>query len=129
NTNPAIFEREKGENSQDLPLYTYVPGLTPHPASVPHSTRSPGELLEQGRRLFDRGFYWEAHEAWEEAWIAAGRAGPKADFLKALIKLAACGVKCLEQNRRGAVRHATRAIDLLQAVSPCIRDRLPESSL
>lgn len=66
--------------------------------------------------MFQHGYYWEAHEAWETAWIAAGRRGPLADYLKALIKLAACGVKCLAGNRPGAIRHARRAQELLQGL-------------
>lgn len=43
----------------------------------------------RGIDLFNHGFYWESHEAWEAVWISAGRRGSVADFLKALIKVAA----------------------------------------
>src|SRR5207247_604714 len=46
--------------------------------------------------LFNAGYFWEAHEQWEALWHAAGRKGATADFLKALIHLAAAGVKHLE---------------------------------
>jgi hypothetical protein len=64
--------------------------------------------------LFNHGFYWEAHEAWEMAWQAARRTQQEQDtrLLKALIKLAACGVKCLQHNTVGARRHALRARQL-----------------
>ena len=110
---------------QDLPKYTYVPGISPHPVSDlrghaygvprPVSTGS----LQPGIALFNHGFYWESHEAWEAEWLALGRTGPRADFVKGLIKLAACGVKCLEQNAAGARRHAQRAMELLQRSSVC----------
>ncbi|HWL11042.1 MAG TPA: DUF309 domain-containing protein [Planctomicrobium sp.] len=101
-----------GEKSQNLPFYTYVPGVTPHPQSVHQETVPFAQALERGRILFNHGFYWEAHEAWEQGWITAGRTGEIADLIKAFIKLAACGVKCLEQNESGAIRHATRAVQL-----------------
>lgn len=63
--------------------------------------------------LFNHGFYWEAHEAWEGLWHAFGRSGPKADFVKGLIKLSAAGVKAREGNATGVTRHARRAAELL----------------
>ena len=62
-----------------------------------------------GIDLFNAEFYWEAHEAWEFAWNALGRTGPEADFLKALIKLAAAGVKDREGAPAGVKTHSTRA--------------------
>jgi hypothetical protein len=109
-----------GDIPQILPLYTYVPGLTPHPVSHPcgHARgevrRPSADPLQAGRALFNAGYYWEAHEVWEEGWKQLGRSGPAADFLKGFIKLAACGVKCLEGNERGARRHAKRAAQLFQ---------------
>lgn len=66
-----------------------------------------------GVDLFNFGFYWEAHEAWEGVWNAFGRTGSRAGFVKGLIKLAAAGVKALEGNARGVERHRNRAIELL----------------
>ncbi len=45
-----------------------------------------------GIDLFNHGFYWEAHEAWEGLWVACGRRGPTATYLQAL-NLAAAGFK------------------------------------
>src|SRR5262245_7323871 len=94
---------------EPLPAYSYVPGLFPHPISDPagHShgqRRHPAAPLDpqhwrQSRDfliaidLFNHGYYWEAHEAWEGLWLAAGRTGIVADFLKGLIQLTAAGVK------------------------------------
>lgn len=121
-----------GDQVQKLPLYTYVPGLTPHPVGEEISMLQGGgnltDLIQHGRRLFNHGFYWEAHEAWESAWIEVGRKGEVADTIKAFIKLAACGVKCLEQNERGAVRHATRAGQLFRGVTT-MNDVLPTEAL
>jgi len=115
---------------QRLPPYSYVPGRFPHPVSDPqgHSFGGdplPAELLKPNRwqtcraylygvDLFNLGYYWEAHEAWEGLWHACGRTGPSGWFLKGLIKLAAAGVKAREENTRGMQRHARRAAELFQ---------------
>jgi uncharacterized protein len=117
-----------------LPPYTHVPGRTPHPVSDPHGHsfghapprpaapdpddwRGCADYL-RGLDLFNRGFYWEAHEAWEALWHVCGRRGRTADFLKGLIKLAAAGVKVREGRPRGVVGHARAAADLFRRVGP-----------
>jgi uncharacterized protein len=113
-----------------LPAYPFVPGQSPHPYSDPQGHRycpplpaaaplhdrrdSPHYLL--GIDLFNQGFYWEAHEMWERLWHACGRRGPTADFLKALIKLAAAGVKHREGKPQGVHSHAERVGSLLRAL-------------
>lgn len=62
--------------------------------------------------MFNHGYYWEAHEAWEAVWHAAGRKGLVADYLKGLIKLAAAGVKIRERVSVGVARHALVAQSL-----------------
>ena len=115
-----------------LPAYAFVPGRNPHPITDPlgHSFGKPHvvpEPLDPERPnascefltaidLFNAGFYWEAHEAWESLWIAAGRSGIVADFLKGLIKLAAAGVKAREGQPVGVVRHSRRAVELFESV-------------
>ncbi len=114
-----------------LPPYGYVPGLTPHPVSDPagHSFgRREGaaafdperwwecEEYLYGFDLFNGGYYWEAHEAWEACWHAVGRTGVVADVLKGLIRLAACGVKAREGRRDGVVSHAAAAARLFRGV-------------
>ncbi len=111
-----------------LPAYTHIPGITPHPLGDPrgHSfgqlhpacptpdwqSLPDNRLFQHGRRLFNAGYYWEAHEAWEGVWIAAGRTGLVADYVKGLIKLAAAGVKVREGSAVGAQRHLARAEEL-----------------
>jgi len=51
-----------------------------------------GDFLH-GIDLWNRRFFWEAHEAWEEPWRAAGRDTPVGRVLQGLILLAACAVK------------------------------------
>jgi predicted metal-dependent hydrolase len=43
--------------------------------------------LRRGAALFDRGLFWEAHEAWEEAWLEED--GDVRLFLQGLIQVAA----------------------------------------
>ncbi|WP_417851352.1 DUF309 domain-containing protein [Thalassoglobus sp.] len=107
-----------------LPPYTHIPGKTPHPFSDPqghsygqHDQKEIDEksMFEHALFLFENGYFWEAHEAWEQVWISLERRGPEADLIKGFIKLAACGVKCLEENRVGAERHLKRALELLSS--------------
>ena len=124
----------------DLPLppYTYVPGKTSHPRrdASGHSHGLPEPMVDSfdpfawrecqtylfGIDLYDAGFYWEAHEQWEAVWLSVGRVGSTADFLKALIKLAAAGVKQLEGRRMGVNRHLERAVELLLIAAEGIRE-------
>jgi hypothetical protein len=115
-----------------FPPYTYVPGRSPHPVSDPaghmhgHEPPAPppldpahwrdSETYLYGVDLFNHGYYWESHEEWESLWHAAGRRGVVADFLKGLIKLAAAGVKSLEEKPTGVTRHTDRAMELLSGV-------------
>jgi hypothetical protein len=55
--------------------------------------------------LFNSGFYWEAHEAWECFWNAFGRTTPEAQFVQGLIHLAAACVKVREGKPAGVSRH------------------------
>jgi hypothetical protein len=81
----------------------------------PDRWRESAEYAE-GIALFNAGYYWEAHEVWERLWNAEGRRGAVAELLKALIKLAAAGVKAREGRVGGVVTHLTRAASGLRAV-------------
>jgi hypothetical protein len=115
--------------SDPLPPYSYVPGGPwPHPNSSPqgHSFGSTASRVAtasevsgatsprflRGVSLFNAGYYWEAHEVWEGLWHACGRHGVMADVVKALIKLAAAGVKVREGHEHGVRVHARRASEL-----------------
>jgi hypothetical protein len=130
--NPGAKPDDPPRLVPDLPLppYAHVPGRTPHPVSDPagHSYGIKPSLPEPpdperweacrpylyGLDLFNHGYYWEAHEVWEGLWHACGRKGRTADFLKALIKLAAAGVKVREDRPRGVRTHARRAAEIFQ---------------
>ena len=63
--------------------------------------------------LFNEGFSWEAHEAWEQFWHALGRTTPEARFVQGLIHLAAAAVKIREGKPAGVTKHTQRARELL----------------
>ena len=119
------------DRDRPFPPYAFVPGGPwPHPTSHPegHSrgrTHVPVPPIEgdewpdspsyrEGVALFNAGYYWEAHEAWEGLWHAHGRVGPTADVLKGLIKLAAAGVKVRQGQPHGIITHARRAASLFE---------------
>jgi hypothetical protein len=116
-----------------LPPYAFIPGRTPHPVSDPigHSFGAaplPAHSLDTARwqaskaylfgiDLFNAGYYWESHVEWESLWLACGRHGLVAEFLKGLIHLAAAGVKQLEGRPQGVKSHASRSALHLQKVA------------
>lgn len=107
-----------------LPPYTFIPGRTPrHPEAGDTEVVSLDPAQWQncvgylyGIDLFNAGFFWESHVEFERLWLAAGRRGVVADFLKGLIKLAAAGVKQLEERPDGVRSHARRAAELWRGV-------------
>ena len=117
-------------SDEAFPPYTYIPGRTPHPESnqAGHSfgrkrlaspAIDPARWREswaylRGLDLFNAGYYWESHVEFESLWLAAGRKGPVADFLKVLIHLAACGVKHLEGKPAGVASHVRRVVQLVR---------------
>jgi hypothetical protein len=117
---------------EPFPPYAYIPGRFPHPTADPagHSFGIepviPPKVEPQrwpqcrpylyGIDLFNGGYFWESHVAWESLWLACGRKGKVADFLKGLIKLAAAGVKALEGTLEGVRSHSGRAAELWRGV-------------
>lgn len=111
--------------SLEFPPYAFVPGRNPHPKSNPegHSFGKVESIPEKldlllykqsveylyGIDLFNYGYYWEAHEVWEGLWNAHKREGNIAEFLKALIKLTAAGVKVKQGKDRGINDHSLAA--------------------
>ena len=73
--------------------------------------------LERGIELFNAGRYWDAHEAWEEAWMP-DRKGPDGDFYKGLIQVAAGCLHYGRGNRRGTLNKWRSGSDYLRAYLP-----------
>ena len=73
----------------------------------------PWEALARGADLFNRRQYWEAHEAWEDLWLAL-EDDPKL-FVQGLIQVAAAGHKAFAQNQpRGCVMLLGTALEKLE---------------
>ncbi len=94
---------------QAFPAYTYVPGESPHPTRDPEG-HSYGHIHEEainfdiehwqdcddylyGIDCFNHGYFWEAHEALEAVWIAAGRTSQTGFFIQGLIQIAVAMLK------------------------------------
>ena len=81
-----------------------------------------------GLDLFNHGYYWEAHEAWEGLWQGADRDGPLRMLFKGLILLSAAGIKIREGKHTAAVRHSGRAAALFRRLMK-VPDRAFERAL
>jgi len=55
-----------------------------------------------GVDLFNHGYWWEAHEIWENVWFAAGRTTREGIFIQGLIQLAAAQLKRFMHEIEGA---------------------------
>jgi len=115
-------------SERPLPPYRYRPGRSPHPtrhreghaygareSAEPELARfgaaewrDCAEYL-YGIDLFNHGYWWEAHEALEGPWRAAGRRSETGAFLQGLIQLAAALLKHAAGSRPTAQRMAARA--------------------
>ena len=94
---------------KELSALAYLPGRQPHPVRDPAGHSYHGEPMPVaaeaslgsdvflwGLDLFNHGYYWEAHEAWEGLWQVVDRGGPSRMLFKGLILLSAAGVKIRE---------------------------------
>ncbi len=77
-------------------------------------TRQTEERLARGRALFNSGHYFEAHEAWEDAW--RGETGPVRRTLHGLIQVAAGLHKALQNQPKGCVRLLAMGLEKLRGV-------------
>ncbi len=73
--------------------------------------------LQAGAALFDRGRFWDAHEAWEEVWQAERR--PIRSFYQGLIQIAA-GLHhwTVKRNPTGVERNISRGVEKLSWYRP-----------
>jgi len=73
-------------------------------------------LLDQGIDLFNRRYFFEAHDVWEEIWKA--ERGPLRNFFKGLIHLAGGFHHFQNGNYRGSVALFTSGIGYLRPYAP-----------
>ena len=118
--------------SIQYPRYSFVPGHWPHPTRAPdgHSYGKEPRVVEpldlerwgqcqpylEGIELFNAGYYWEAHEVWEDVWKVVGRQGVVGELLQGLIKLSAVGVKVRQGKGNAARSLLKQAASHLRAV-------------
>lgn len=108
-----------------FPPYSFVPGHFPHPVRSPegHSYRTrhdfgpaptPEDWQEHPHylfvlQLFNRGYYWEAHEGLEHWWKVCPLTDWRRPFFQSILHLAAAGVKARQGQPGGVHSHGTKA--------------------
>lgn len=116
--------------SRAFPSYRFIPGKSPHPTRDPdgHSYKKMSEQLKlfedmqwqscdeylYGIDLFNYGYWWEAHEALEAVWKAAGRKTETGLFLQGLIQVAAAHLKKLQGFDDVAKDIATKGLEKMK---------------
>lgn len=118
-----------------FPPYAFLPGKDPHPrqdprghsygtseaiaAEAPHpeNWRASEDYLF-GIDLYNHGYLWEAHEAWEGLWHPAKQSDPElAAYLQGLIQCSASSLKARMGEPRGHNKLAELALAKLAAVA------------
>jgi len=116
-----------------FPPYAFLPGRDPHPTQDPRG-HSYAEVEEStgahhpaskwrenanylfGCDLYNAGFLWEAHEAWEDIWHPSKHDEVQADFLQGLIQCAAASLKIPMKQPGGLVKLAENGTQRLEGV-------------
>lgn len=115
-----------------FPAYRFVPGKVPHPTRDPqgHSYNKVMQPLESfepehwanceeylyGIDLFNHGYWWEAHEALEAVWVAAGRYTQTGQFVQGLIQIAVAHLKAQQGFYDVSRRMAAEGHDKMKAL-------------
>ncbi len=130
----SLPDRHSGRDSRrPFPRYRHRPGSTPHPVRHPegHLYGMPEAVPEPfdpagwsdcreylyGADLYNHGYYWEAHEAWEGLWKTTGRTDEPGRFLQGLIQVAAAVLKRRVGCPAGMVKLARKGMRKLRWVA------------
>lgn len=124
---------ERYAPTRAFPPYAYLPGRDPHPQRDPrgHSygeSKSFAPYLEPddwraneeylyGVDLYNHGYLWEAHEAWESLWHPAKHDALQAEHLQGLIQCAAASLKIPMEQPRGLEKLAANGTARLERVA------------
>lgn len=120
-------------STEPFPPYAFVPGEAPHPTRDPkgHSysegpepevpSVEPENWRESvdylfGVDLYNHGFLWEAHEAWEGLWHVSKHDPVQAQFIQGLIQCTAGCLKIRMGQQRGMQKLFAAGLDRLQSV-------------
>jgi hypothetical protein len=112
--------------TRSLPHYKYLPGLGPHP--IRHvEGHMYGQVEPEADYahllwsidLFNEGFYWEAHEAFELLWKDLDNDNPYKWLLQSIILSAAATLKSEMGLDAPAIRLHKKAVNKMTAVIEC----------
>lgn len=105
-----------------LPDEPYLPGIGQRPPEpdlhapmLPAASWMANDAYLWGVDLFNAGYYWEAHEAWEAAWHAAPDDTQKS-YIQALVQYAAGMLKFVSGPKKTAAVLAERSLARLEGV-------------
>ena len=118
---PKLPRRVGPVKSWPLPETAHVPGRTSRPDASPAylaaaaapAVTEPARWAENAAyrysvRLFEAGFFWEAHEVWEPVWMRSPPNSRERALVQGLIQLANACLKL----RMGRPQAAERLLDL-----------------
>ncbi len=117
-----------------FPAYAYVPGAAPHPTRDPkgHSYQTePEDAVEVcppdkwgscapylfGVDLYNAGYLWEAHEAWESLWHVSKHDLPQAQFIQGLIQCTAATLKVRMEQPVGVEKLGTQGTERMETTA------------
>lgn len=123
-----------------FPPYAFVPGEHPHPTRDPrgHSYSEEGEASVEsvepadwrgsadylyGVDLYNAGYLWEAHEAWEGLWHVSKHDAVQAQFIQGLIQCAAGCLKIRMGQKRGMNKLFEQGVGRLHGVMREVGDQ------
>lgn len=87
----------------------------PHPPPIDPARWHESDDYLYAVDLYHEGYFWEAHEAWEGLWHAAGRdTTAQGCFIRGLIRLAAAQLKLQAGMPRGVCSHSRAAYALTE---------------
>src|SRR5262249_54457186 len=113
-----------------FPSHAYLPGRDPHPRHDPQRAASPANLAYLppaswrendeylfGVDLYNHGFLWEAHEAWEVLWHLSKSDPLQSGFLQGLIQCSAASLKIPMEQPNGLAKLAEIGTARLEEVA------------
>ena len=116
-----------------FPPYAFLPGRDPHPTRDPRGHSYTGEAEPEGTYLpasdwgeneeylfgcdlYNAGYLWEAHEAWESIWHPSKHDELQADFLQGLIQCSAASLKIPMGQPEGLLKLSQQGTKRLEGV-------------